>query len=264
MVISDYHRAFVEKFERDDVTAKHLHGLRKRKGWKVGRAPGRFKGRRLRYSVEEIAWLQQNCTMETGAYHAAFCKKFGRKDVTVSMLIGLRKREGWKTGRSGRYEKGSVPANKGKKMPYNPNTARTQFKKGNQPHNTNFLGHERVGSDGYVWVSVQQTNPYTGADRSYVQKHKWLWEKQNGPVPKDHCLKCLDGDKQNTDPSNWDLVPRAILPRLNGINGRGYEEAPAELKPIILTTSKLEHAAREAGKKRKRTRRNQTEMESQS
>ena len=36
MVIGDYHRAFVEAFGRADVTAAHLHGLRKRKGWKVG------------------------------------------------------------------------------------------------------------------------------------------------------------------------------------------------------------------------------------
>jgi hypothetical protein len=39
-----------------------------------------------------------------------------------------------------------------------------------------------------------------------------------------------------------------MAPRLNGRFGRGYDAAPAELKPIILATAKLEHAAREARK----------------
>jgi hypothetical protein len=34
-------------------------------------------------------------------------------------------------------------------------------------------------------------------------------------------LKCLDGNKQNTDPSNWEAVPRALLPRLAGGNRYG-------------------------------------------
>ena len=51
MVISDYHRAFCAVFTRSDVAPAHLHGLRKRLGWKVGRAPGRFAGRKQRRRV---------------------------------------------------------------------------------------------------------------------------------------------------------------------------------------------------------------------
>ena len=58
LIISDYHRAFCAEFGRANVSAAHLHGLRKRKGWKVGRAKGRFAGRHLRYSAEEIEWLR--------------------------------------------------------------------------------------------------------------------------------------------------------------------------------------------------------------
>jgi hypothetical protein len=54
----------------------------------------------------------------------------------------------------------------------------------------------------------------------------------------------LDGNKQNTDPSNWELIPRALLPRLGGRFGRDYDNAPDALKPTIMAVAKLEHAAR--------------------
>ncbi|MDP2410399.1 MAG: HNH endonuclease signature motif containing protein [Pseudolabrys sp.] len=203
-----------------------------------------MKGTPIRYSKPEMRWLWLNRKMVIGDYHAGFCAKFGRKDVTATNLNALRKRKGWKTGRSGCFVKGIVPANKGKTMPYHPNSARTRFKKGNLPHNTNYAGHERVSKDGYVEISVQQTNPHTGFERRYVLKHRWIWEQANGPIPEGMCLKCK-GDQLNTDPANWELVPRALLPRLNGRFGRGYDAAPAELKPTIMAVAKLEHHLRE-------------------
>lgn len=166
-------------------------------------------------------------------------------------MTALCKRRGWTTGQSGRFEKGHKTHNKGKAMPWNPNSAATRFAKGHLPHNAHGPGHESIDSkDGYVWLIVAERNPYTGAKTRRVQKHRWLWEKANGPVPAGHALKCLDGDKTNCAPENWVAIPRAMMPRLNGRFGRGFEDAPTELKPIILATTKLEHAAREA-KRRK-------------
>jgi hypothetical protein len=244
MVISDYHRAFCAAFGRSDVTAAHLHGLRKRLGWKVGRTAGRFVGRHLLFSAAEIEWLRDNCTKEIDDYHRTFCAAFSRNDVSAAQIYALRKRQRWGTGRTGRFAKGSAPANKGKPAPYHPNSARTRFKKGQLPHNTKFAGHERVASHGYVEISVKETNPHTGFERRYVLKHRWLWEKLNGPVPAGMVLKCK-GDVLNTDPSNWELVPRGLLPRLNGRSGRGYDDAPDDLKLTIMAVAKLEHRLRE-------------------
>jgi len=85
MVIGDYHRAFVAAFGRADVTAAHLHGLRKRKGWKVGPelARGRMLGRHTKYSAAEVDWLRDNCTLVIGEYHRAFCERFKRSDITA-------------------------------------------------------------------------------------------------------------------------------------------------------------------------------------
>lgn len=247
MIISDYHRAFVAAFGRADVAAGHLHALRKRLGWKVGRQPGRFAGRHTRFSPAEIAWLRENRTLPIADYHRAFMAAFSRADVTAENLHGLRKRQGWKTGRTGRFEKGRTSENKGKRCALgtgglHPNAVRTQFRKGASPQNYRGPGHEYVDSQsGYVVLIVDQTNPWSGAATRPVLKHRHLWEQAHGPIPDDMCLKCLDGDKANSDPSNWELVPRAILPRLNGRFGLGYDAAPAELKPTIMAVAKLKH-----------------------
>jgi hypothetical protein len=212
-----------------------------------------MKGHPIRYSAEEMAWLAANRLMVISDYADAFEKRFGRR-IDAKNLHALRKRKGWKTGRTGCFEKGAEPHNKGKPCPEgtggrHPNARRTQFKKGNLPHNTHYVGHERVDpKDGYVYVSVNETNPHTGFERRYVLKHKWLWEQKNGKLPGDHALKCRDGNRQNCDPENWEPVPRSCLPRLAGGNRYrrvvAYDDAAPELRPTILTIAKLERAAK--------------------
>ncbi len=249
MVISDYHIAFVARFNRDDITALHLHSLRKRKGWKVGRDGSRYKGRRLKYSDAEISWLRENCALPIADYHAGFQAAFGRTDTSAGKLRSLRKRKGWKTGRDGRFVPGQACLTKGKKLgPAHPNAKATQFKPGQTPANRQPIGHERLNGDGYVEIKVAQTNPWTGHKTRYAHKHRHLWEQANGPLPTGMALKCLDGDKANTDPANWEAVQRGLLPRLNGKSGRNYDAADPAVKPTIMAIAKLEHKVRELQK----------------
>lgn len=212
-----------------------------------------MKGQWIPYSAAEMEWLEANRTLPISDYHREFSARFGRSDVSAGNLHALRKRRGWKTGRTGQFRKGDAPINKGKpcapgKGGRHPNAQRTQFRKGGLPHNTKFLGHERVSKDGYVEISIDEENPHTGYERRYVLKHLHLWEAENGPVPDGQCLKCLDGDRSNTDPSNWIAIPRGVLPRING--GRAtrvmaYDTAPDELKPALMTMARLDHKASE-------------------
>tara|TARA_R110001592_G_scaffold104697_1_gene294565 strand:- start:63998 stop:64651 length:654 start_codon:yes stop_codon:yes gene_type:complete len=208
-----------------------------------------MKGRAITYSKDELAFIAARKLLPRRELHAAFVKAFDREDVSLTNFKALCKRKGWMTGRTGQFDKGHRPSNKGQRRPYNANSAKHQFKKGNVPPNTKYAGHERVSRDGYVEISIEETNPHTGFERRYVHKHRYLWEQANGPIPKGMVLKCLDGNKQNTDPSNWKLLSRALLPRLNGHHGRGYDDAPAELKPTILAVAELEHQARTATSK---------------
>lgn len=204
----------------------------------------------IKYSLEELTWIKANCGRPRKESHKEFCEKFGRSEISLGNYNALCRRKGWMTGRTGCYEKGDIPLNKGKKMPYNANSAKTQFKKGRLPHNTRYLGHERVTKDGYIEISIAQTNTYTGADRRYVLKHRHLWEKKNGKVPKEMALKCLDGNRKNCSPSNWELVPRGMLPYFNnkGSNNNNYDCAPDELKPVLLTLAKIKYAKSKATK----------------
>lgn len=206
------------------------------------------RGRAILIHEEELAWLRARADWPRRDLWTAFRNFWQRDDVALSAFKGLCKRHGIMTGRTGQYVPGQAPPNKGKPMPWNAASAATRFRKGNVPHNVRHLGHRRLSADGYVEVSVAQRNPYTGFERRHVPEHRWLWEKANGPVPEGHALKCLDGDRTNTDPSNWKAVPRGLLPRLNGRFGRGYDDAAAELQPTILAIAELEHAARAARK----------------
>ena len=208
-----------------------------------------MKGRPIPYSQAELAWIKSHATDDRREMHARFCRHFQRDDVSLKALNALCKRKGWLTGRTGRYEKGAVPANKGKKMPYHPNSARTQFKAGNKPHNTKYLGHERISNDGYVEISIDEVNPHTGFERRYVLKHRYLWEQANGPVPEGMALKCLDGNRQNCDPSNWEAIPRSMMPYLNGHRGINYDTAAPEVRPAVLLIAKVKNARRQAQKK---------------
>jgi hypothetical protein len=154
-------------------------------------------------------------------------------------------------GRQGagtRFPKGHVPANKGvvRGRGWAPGRmSEGQFRKGERRgvavHLYKPIGTERVSKDGYRERKIHDGMPLQSRWRAV---HLVEWEAINGPIPKGYALKSLDGDKTNVDPSNWTLVPRALLPRLNGIYGRGYDQAPAELKPTIMAVAKLEHAAR--------------------
>lgn len=246
MIISDYHAAFCAVFDRADVAAVHLHGLRKRKGWKVGRAPGRFIGRkqkrRMPISAAEVEWLRASGDMPISECHRVFCAAFSRVDLSAEQLHSLRKREGCRTGRTGHFEKGTVPANKGKKMPFNAASALTQFKKGCPRSGVAAetyrpIGFEQV-RDGYIVRKIHDGFPMQSRWRAV---HILNWEHLHGPMPEGMALKCK-GERANPDPSNWEMVPRSMLPRLNNRWGRNYDEAPAELKATIMAVAKLENA----------------------
>ena len=213
-----------------------------------------MKGRKIPYSQEELDWIEARREMPRRDLHAQFCDAFDRGDVTPDSLKQLCLRKGWKTGRDGRLQPGNVPANKGKKMPYNANSARTQFKKGQLSGNAARLakpiGAERLSKEGYLERKIHNGLPMQSRWRAV---HLLRWEEMHGPIPKGMALKNLSGDRTNTDPDNWALIPRAMLPRLNGRFGRDFDAAPVEAKPTIMAIVQLEHKARtmRKGKKRK-------------
>ena len=208
-----------------------------------------MKGRAILYSAAEMAWLEDNRAMVISAYHRAFVEAFGRDDVTAGHLHSLRKRKGWRTGRTGCFEPGQASWNKGRPHPSTGRSAETQFKKGQRRGVAVKLykpiGSERISKDGYLERKIHDGMPLQSRWRAI---HLVNWEVTNGPLPKGICLKCLDGDRSNLDPANWEAIPRALLPRLNGGKGRrlAFDQAEPEIKPTIMAIAKLQHGARTA------------------
>jgi hypothetical protein len=218
-----------------------------------------MKGSAIPYSADELAWIEARKDWVISDLHPAFAAAFGRDDVSLANLHALRKRKGWRTGRTGHFSKGQEPPNKGKACPpgkggRHPNAQRTQFKKGNRTGkaNSNYqpIGTERISEDGYRERNVHDGMPMQSR---WQLVHRIEWEAANGPVPDGFCLKCL-GDRLNTDPGNWTLIPRALLPRLAGGRRKQYlafDDAAPEVKPSILAVAQLEHRARTAKRKQR-------------
>ena len=210
-------------------------------------------GRAIHYTDDELDFIKKAATLPRRQAHAAFCEAFGRTDVSLATFKQMCIRKGWLTGRTGQYRKGNVPPYKGRKMPYNANSARTQFKKGQlggkAAEDEHPIGTERLSGSGYIERKMHDGLPRKSR---WQLVHLMNWTAVNGPVPAGHCLKSLDGNKANTDATNWIAIPRAMLPRLSGTHSTAYDPAPAELKPAIMATARLEHLARETAKRGQR------------
>ena len=203
------------------------------------------KGRAIAYSPAELEWIESRREMPRRVLHAEFVVAFARDDVAFENFKALCTRKGWTTGRTGQFKQGSVPANKGMKMPFNANSARTRFKPGVRQGRAARLykpiGTERISKDGYRERKIHDGLPLQSRWRAV---HLIEWEALNGPVPAGHCLKCRDGNRRNTAPANWQAIPRALLPTLNGRwNSLPYDQAPDEVRPAILTMARLKNKA---------------------
>lgn len=212
-----------------------------------------MKGRRVPYTAKEMEWLKDNSQLSIRDYHFQFVFAFGRDDVSPEQLNALRKRKRWQTGRTGRFAPGHTPHNKG--LPFSPKgSEKGRFKKGQRTgaaaRNWKPVGTERINYDGYLERKIHEGMPLQSRWRMV---HLLRWEELHGPLPAGHCLKCLDGDRLNTDPANWKCIPRSLLPRLNGGTRKrhlAYDDAEPAVKPTVLAIAQLDHRARQARKVR--------------
>lgn len=146
-----------------------------------------------------------------------FNNKFGTK-VSLGRMKSYKGNHGLNSGLTGRFEKGQKSHNKGKKMPAEvyEKAKHTMFQKGNIPQNHRLVGSERVNVDGYIEVKIQEPN-------KWELKHRIVWERVNGVIPKGTGIIFLDGNKLNCSIDNLRCVTRAELLYLNryGLNNAG-------------------------------------------
>ena len=125
-------------------------------------------------------------------------EKFGTS-FTQEQIKGYRARHKLVSGLTGRFEKGQISHNKGKKMPpevYEKAKA-TMFKKGNRPHNTLPVGTEIADATPEHYIKIKIAEPNV-----WKYKHQLIWEEHNGPIPEGMNITFLDGNNRNFDISN--------------------------------------------------------------
>jgi hypothetical protein len=168
------------------------------------------------------------------AMASAINKKF-RLAITERQILSYYKNHHLNSGLTGRFEKGSSPANKGKSWddfmePESQKSCRrTCFKKGHRPHNSRPVGSEVVHKDGYVWVKVAEPNKCR-------QKQRLVWEEAHGKIPSGMFITFLDENPQNCALDNLALISKEE----NGIlNKSGFRFDDPDLTKTGVAISKL-------------------------
>lgn len=146
-------------------------------------------------------------------------------------LAALNKQMGenlQKNGYGTRFEKGQKPWCFGKKIGSHPNSAKTQFKKGEMPHNHQPIGTILpVSTQPYLKIKIAEPN-------KWEMLHRHNWKKANGEIPKGFCLVFRDGNAHNCAVENLELISRSELQRRNSIHN-----LPEDLRTTIQTIGHL-------------------------
>lgn len=155
---------------------------------------------------------------------------------TREQIKGYYARNKLNSGLTGRYEKGRVPENKGKKWDEymspegQKNSRKTQFKPGHIPHNggapvgTIRLRHDhmkRPGSKPYYWEKTAQPNVWR-------LKHQLVWEEHNGPIPEGCIITFANGDTLDYRIENLVLTTKAQNAVRNHLGLKGSDKETAE------------------------------------
>ena len=136
-----------------------------------------------------------------------------------------------------RFEKGNVPFNKGKKQTSFMSadaikrTKKTRFKKGCKPHNKKENGtvvkRKHINRKPYKWIKMK--------NNIWMLYHRFIWEKANGKIPKNHLIVFKDKNTNNTIIENLELITLA-----ENMYRNSKHKYPKELIPSILLNKKLE------------------------
>lgn len=186
--------------------------------------------KRIIYTQEELGFIKKHSTLPRKELWIKFNETFN-KNINKKTLASLCKKKGWLTGRTGCFVKGQEPVNKGTKGLMKAN--KTSFKKGCKPHNATKIGYERISKYGHIEVKVAKPNVFRF-------KHRLVWEKHNGKIPKGLVVVFKDENPKNLAIENLEMLTRLELLQRNHLK---IKQAPAQLKPSLKLMAKLKATA---------------------
>ena len=203
-------------------------------------------------------WTQQEIDTLTRMYPNHYAREIadilGRgissihcKASSLGLESSLEKiqRAGYETSKSpasiaARFQKGSVPLNKGKKV--SPEVYSkiqpTMFKKGRTPVNHRDVGAERVNVYGYIEIKVSEPN-------TWRLKHRVMWEQVYGTIPLGYNVQFKNHNPLDCRIENLYLISKADqLAKENSF----YAKYPKKIQEIIRLKGVVNRAIHKAEK----------------
>ncbi len=169
----------------------------------------------MKYTDEMKQFILDNYK---GRYNQELADLFNQKfntNITSRTIKSYKANNKLNSGLTGKFRKGQIPHNKGKKMPKEvyEKVKHTMFAKGNVPPNHRPVGSERISKDGYIEVKVAEPNKWR-------LKQRVVYEEAKGKIPEGCPIIFLDGNKRNFDIDNLRCITRSELLYLNcnGLN----------------------------------------------
>ena len=221
-----------EKFGRD-LTVKqvkaHCNNLKLRNGCRHGLPSGYS----ILFTKAEQDFIAEHYKgILTADLTDMLNKEFGT-DYKPSQLRSYKKNRHMSSGVDGtfRAEGRRYKLPKGTRIP---GSEKGWFKKGQMPHNHMEVGAQVFTFDGYIKVKIAEPNYWEFL-------HKLIWQEANGPIPPDHNIIFLDGNKQNCSLENLYCLPRdeyGALQKLRSENPEITLTAAAVVKLKYLALEK--------------------------
>ena len=144
-----------------------------------------------------------------------------------------------------RFTKGHTPWNAGRKgYDAGGRSHQTRFGEGHRPHNEVPIGTEVVHKGGYLKRKIRDDAPVGYARRNWAFVHHLVWQDHHGPIPPNHVVIFIDGDKRNFAIENLALVHRRDLMKRNTIH-----RYPKELGDAIRQNAGLKRRIRNMEKR---------------
>lgn len=186
---------------------------------------GGLRARLNKWSAEELELLRLLFPhVRTGDLAAALGRSYSSVHYRAK-LLGLEKSQAFRAspksgrtghddrGAAGRFNRGNVPHNKGKRWHAGGRSVETQFKPGQAPKNWMPIGSERIRSDGTRERKMTDTG---NTPRDWVPIAQITWAKHHGPIPRGHLVRMKDSNPANClDISNLECISKAENMRRN-------------------------------------------------
>ena len=201
------------------------------------------------FPAEVVAFIRANYKGVGWADMAEMLNGEFDKHYTKEQIAGYYKNHKLNSGLTGRFEKGHVSHNKGRKGYCAPGSEKGWFTKGSQPWDTAPVGTV-VEREGYLWKKFK--NDLGSGRFNWKQVHLLNWEAAHGPVPDGYVIIFKDGNHMNTDLGNLELVSKAENAVMNRCNLR-FNHAEHTETGILIAKVKIAAKDRKDNRQRNKS-----------